>query len=216
MRKSLPDEDLLNRLEDIFLKCGYRKITLADLVSELKCSRRRLYHFAESKEALFLVVMKRFFERLQREGRRRADLEPDHGDKIRALLSAGLEAARRGAPDCGTDLLSSPEGIALLNQHKTVRIKDLAGILEGGTKAGVFRPVCPQLMAEIFVFAIMKAREPEFQAEAGVSFAKALEDLSLVMREGLRTDGPLDAVREKTFSRTLDLMVQSIADTPAG
>jgi AcrR family transcriptional regulator len=215
MRRSLPEEDVLNRLETIFLHDGYRDVTVADLTRALGCSRRRLYEFAPTKDGLFLFVMGRFFEKVRQEGRRRADSEPDHGDRIRGFLSAAIEEARRMSDLCVADFQATLEGKTLYERHLTLRVSDLKGILQAGADAGVFRPVNPHLIAETLLFAVMRAREPSFQQEAGITFADALNDLSLVMREGFRTDGPPSPEREKTLNRTLNLLVRSNVDMPA-
>jgi AcrR family transcriptional regulator len=97
--------ELLDQLEELFLREGFAQLTLDDIVSELRCSKMTLYTLAPSREQLILAVLRRFFE--QASGRISAHLGRYRSStrRIRAVLEATISELRQITPDCFKDVV---------------------------------------------------------------------------------------------------------------
>ena len=57
-------EDIIRSARELFLKMEYEDISLAVIAKEINITRPSLYHYFDSKEALFLELSKREYLRL--------------------------------------------------------------------------------------------------------------------------------------------------------
>jgi AcrR family transcriptional regulator len=175
----------LDKLERIFLAEGYTSLTVGALAKRLRCSRRRLYAIADTKEELFLCIVDRCFRRLREDARRAALAEADLEKRIRVYLEAGVSRADMLRPLFLQDIACTAEGRRLFDSHQRERQTGLRLIVEEGVTAGVFRDVHAHVVAEILFLAFRRVREPDFLRDAGMSFAEALSEVSRILRHGL-------------------------------
>jgi AcrR family transcriptional regulator len=185
VEKKLDDEALTTELEAIFLREGYRDVTLRELARRLNCSYRRIYAIAPSKEGLFLFVMSNFFSRLKMEGWRRASADQPLVERIGEYLRVGVEYAHRVSVVCSEDIEGLEAGRIIFDSHQKERIGGLQEMLNEGIRSGQFGGYHPQLVAEVMVLAAKRLREPSFLAKSGMSFSEALDELSRLLRFGL-------------------------------
>lgn len=183
------DEEFFSRLETYFLKHGYRNITVGDLAAQLQCSRRRLYSYADSKEALFFLVAERFFDNIQVAGRARARVEKNFEVKITAYLQAGVRGASRLSDAFQSDIALTERGRQLYDDHQKKRMDGLRSIIQQGIDCGVFREIHSVVIAEMMLTIVRRIRQPEFQKKAGVTYSEALTEISTVLRFGI-LNGP--------------------------
>lgn len=179
------DEDFLDRLEACFLAHGYRNITVGELATQLKCSRRRLYAYADSKEALFYLVLERFFERIQVQGRARARVEKKFEVKIAAYLQAGVQGAEKLSEYIQEDIVSTEKGQQIYDDHQKKRMDGLRSIIEQGIERGVFRDIHSLVVAEMMLAIVRRIRQPEFHKKTGVNYTEALTEAWAVLRFGI-------------------------------
>jgi AcrR family transcriptional regulator len=97
--------ELLDQLEELFLREGFAQSTLDDIVGKLRCSKMTLYTLAPSREQLILAVLRRFFE--QASGRINMQLARYRSSarRTRAVLEATIGELRRITPTCFDDVL---------------------------------------------------------------------------------------------------------------
>src|SRR5258708_1042267 len=117
--------ELLADLEELFLTEGYREVTLRDLAKRLGCSYRRLYDMAPNKEALFLLVMTAFFDRLKKEGWRAASADRPVAKRMEAYLRVGVNYAKQMSVTCQEDLDSTPAGRIVFDSLQEERVAGL-------------------------------------------------------------------------------------------
>ena len=185
MAKRSDDEQLLASLEAIFLAEGYREVTFRDLAKRLGCSFRRLYRLAPSKEGLFLLIMHNFFERLKKEGWRKAGSGKPVITRIEEYLRVGVDYARRISFTCSEDIASLDSIRMLFDAFQEERIAGLREILEEGRESGELEGYHSYLVAEVMILSAKRLREPDFLAKAGLSFSEAMEELSRLLRFGV-------------------------------
>jgi len=178
-------EALLDGLEEIFLKQGFREIGVGELAGRLRCSRRSLYALAPSKQELFLLVLDRFLHRIRRLGREQAFSRTDPGDRIEAFLEPGITETRLASEAFTADVASYAPARRLLDEHQRARMELLREIVEDGHSRGLLRGLHPYLVAEVMLAAVARARDPRFLQEAGLSMSEAFEECSQLLRHGL-------------------------------
>lgn len=184
-RPGIDDATLLNQIQDIFLARGYRAVTLTELARTLRCSRRRFYEIADSKQELFYRIAERFFADLRNQGWYAASKEPDIARKITAYLEQGTRAAERLSPAFVQDISSTRRGQAIFDSHQKQRIDGLRTLVEEGIENGVFRGVHAYLVADIMLYAVRRPRDESFRRATGLTMGEALREIYDLLRHGL-------------------------------
>lgn len=185
MTKGKCNAELMAALEEIFLSEGYREVTLRDLAKRLGCSYRRLYDMAPNKEALFLLAVTAFFDRLKKEGWRAASANRPLARRMEAYLRVGVDYAKRMSTTCQEDLDATPAGRIVFDSLQEERIAGLKEMLDEGKAAGEFSGYHSHLVAEVMIVAVKHIREPAFLSRAGLTLSEALDEHSRLMRAGL-------------------------------
>jgi AcrR family transcriptional regulator len=177
-------QELLDGLEEIFLKEGVRRVRVQDLAARLRCSRRTLYSIARTKEELFARVVERWLGRIQALGRE-AFLLPDPETRLREYLRAAVRESRPATAAFVEDMASQDATRSLLSEHQRVRAAGLREILEQGVETGAFRPVHSEFLAELILQALGSLRDPGFIRGFGLSLSDAFERFGQLVQHGL-------------------------------
>ena len=61
-------KELLADLEALFFASGFRTVTVDEIATRLKCSKRTLYEIAPSKQELFVLVIESWLDRIRHQG----------------------------------------------------------------------------------------------------------------------------------------------------
>lgn len=178
-------ERTLEGLEEIFLREGFRRVSIGELAARLRCSRRTLYELAASKEDLFLLALDRFFGRIRREGEEAARATDDVALRLEAYLEPGIREVARATNTLFEDISSFVPAQRMLDEHQRRRIEGLRQIVSEGTRKRVFRGLDPHLVAEVFTQAYRRVSQPDFLAGANLSMSEAYAELSRLLRHGL-------------------------------
>ncbi len=177
-------ERLLDALETIFLKEGFRDVTVAELANRLRCSRRSFYELAPTKEALFLRVLDRYLSNLRSQGRQGAiDAPPERA--FEPYLMPAIEAARKLSTTLMRDIRSFPAANALWEQHTRERMDGLRALVERCVQLGLFRGIDAYLVAEVMAASLRRLGEPTFLATSGMSYREAVSELYGLLLRGL-------------------------------
>lgn len=179
------EEEVLDGLERVFLARGLTDVTVASLAAELRCSRRLLYALAPTKDALFVRVIERFFARVRAEGDRAAARPGGLQRRMRAYLQPGIEGAMRLGDAFQADIANHAAGREVYDAHQRRRVIGLQALIQEGIDAGTLRGINPRIAAEMMLLIVRRVREPEFQRETGLSFARGLADAYALLRRGL-------------------------------
>jgi AcrR family transcriptional regulator len=182
-------EQLLDGLEAIFLKEGFRDVTVEELASRLRCSRQTLYRVAPSKPEIFLTVLDRFLSGIRAEGREAAYSRSDPMQRIEALLEPGITATVPASRRFTEDVDGYEPARLLLAEHQRVRMRLLREIVDDGISRGAFSGFHAHLVAEVMVAAVGRVSRPDFLAEAGLSMSEAFDECSRLIRLGLARTG---------------------------
>ena len=167
-------ERLLHRIEEIFLRDGFRRVTIAELAATLRCSRRAVYQIAESKEDLFVLVLDRVLGRIERSGHDAAAAEEDTGNKIAAFIQPGLTELRNATPAFFADIAAHPPAQRLLAQHQDTRERELCKLIERGVRRGECRRVHAEVAAQALLAAYRAITSPAFLSNVDISLTDAV------------------------------------------
>ncbi len=181
-------EEIRRQLEKIFLREGFRDLTIDRLAKRLKCSNRTLYDIAPSKEEMFLFVLNRLLERIRHLGWQGALEHTEPIRRIEAFLQPGVSETREAGADFVEDVRSYLPAKQMLAHHQEERMKFLEDIVSDGIQRGSFRNVHPYLVAEILLSAVTRIDELDFQSRSGLTFSEAFAELYEVILHGLVVD----------------------------
>jgi AcrR family transcriptional regulator len=186
-------EELLDALEARFLQVGLRAATIGGLASALRCSRRTLYEIAPSKEALFLLVMRRWLERVRQLGWQAALAHEAPQERIEAFLKPGVTETAKASAAFVADVHAFEPARALLESHQRERVRFLRDLIEDGIARGSFRPLHVHLVAETMLSTFARINDPAFLAEARLRFTEAFAGLYELLLHGLFVPGAGEA-----------------------
>ena len=178
-------ERALEALEDIFLREGFRRVSVGELATRLRCSRRTLYELAPAKEDLFVLVVDAFLRRIRDKGDAAAATAPDLPTRIERYLGPGITETERATSTFFADVAALPEARRLFESHQQRRMEGIRDLVAQGARRGIFRGIDPHLVAEVFSGAYRRVSQPDFLAASSLSMAEAYAELSHLLRHGL-------------------------------
>lgn len=188
MKQALNDETFMDQLIQLFRQEGFRHFTIGDMAARLHCSRRRLYAVAESKEALFRVVVERSLSDQLAQGERVTRDETDLAVAIAAYLEVGVRGSHGVNPLWVADVDADEDTRAVFDAYQRARASRIADLINEGVRQGVFTPCHGRVIAECMLQASMRLRQPDFLNEAGVTLEEAFAEFYRVTLNGLLVD----------------------------
>jgi AcrR family transcriptional regulator len=176
---------LLDELEKLFTSEGFRHLTVGDIAARTKCSRRTLYAISSSKEEIVLTVVDRYFNRMGKDAKQRADQVPYIGDKIEAYFSASVDRSGELSQLFLDDIESYLPTKQLYDRHQALAVGALEAMFRQAMEAGTMRQGSAPLMAEIVDAVIKRLRDAETLATVGATRADVLTAFGQLCRQGL-------------------------------
>ena len=165
---------MLHRIEEIFLRDGFRRVTVAELAATLRCSRRAVYQIADSKEDLFVLVLDRVLGRIEKRGRDAAIAVEGTGNKIAAFIQPGLTELTNATPVFFADIAAHPPAKRLLARHQDTRERELCKLIERGVRSGECRRVHAEVAAQALLAAYRAITSPVFLSNVDISLTDAV------------------------------------------
>ena len=151
-RKDLVLEQLLNKAAELFLYRGYANTRMQDIAESMQMSRSSLYHYFENQEEVLLaltegdvLVATDTLESLL------ADTSISWADKLRGWIEGNIREKLAGGvrfrlvDRIQNDLPAAYREIFRKQRRKVLEL--VASVIEGGVKAGEFRPTDPKITA---------------------------------------------------------------------
>ena len=166
-------------------------------VTRLRCSRRRLYGIAATKEEIFCSIVDRFFQAVldQSEDIIRKGLNPPAA--IERYLALGVTAASRIGVNFQKDVDESEVARAIFDRFQQRRTLMLAELVDEGVRLGFFIPCHGLLVSEIILGAAMRIRRPAFLGQAVLTLEEAFQEFYRLLLGGLLVDAANQDVRGK-------------------
>lgn len=188
MNKTLTDDEFLDTLMELMLAEGISNLTVGEIAARLRCSRRRLYGIAETKEEIFCAMVERFFLGMLEKGEALIRDKRDLPDAIAAYLDVGVQAGARISVGFLNDVENSKVARRSFDHYQQVRTLRLAELVDEGVRTGVFIPCHGLVVSEVILGAALRLRRPGFLAQAGLTIEEAFKEFYRLLLGGLLTD----------------------------
>lgn len=185
MKKNASDEQFLDKLTELFLKNGISKLTISDIASQLRCSRRRLYEIGSTKEDIFGNIVKRFFNIVLIESAELIANETNLKNAIVTYLEIGVRTGGRMSADFLDDLEKYDVTRKSFTDYQKIRTLSLAKMIDEGVSKSIFIKCHGLVVTEMMFGAAMRLRKPTFLKDAGLTIEEAFHEFYKVLLNGL-------------------------------
>jgi len=187
--------ELLDQLEELFLREGFAQLTLDDIVNELRCSKMTLYTLAPSREQLILAVLRRFF--VQASGRISNHLDRYRSStrRIRAVLEATIGELRRITPDCFNDMLGYSTTRELYEAFARSCAQQLLDVLTQTLGSGADNLATNRFVSEVVRVLFDEIVTRELEQTTGLNDREVLEHLFRLVQSTTNRSGGSSGAR---------------------
>ncbi len=185
MRTTRTNEEFLRELAELIKSEGVSSLGVGEIAARLRCSRRRLYEVAPTKEGLLLEVARKQFQEALADGFEAAAAHTDPALKLVAYLNGGLRSAETLGAAFLSDLQQSEEGRAMFDQYQLARSEGAREILDAGVRSRQFNAVNSDVVTEVLLGAAFRLRNPKFLQRSGLTVPQAFSQAYALVLEGL-------------------------------
>lgn len=190
MRQATTDIEFLEALTDLLRREGIRHLTVGELAARLRCSRRRLYGIAETKEGIFCAVVDHHFRTLLDEGEALIREHQDVTAAVAAYLDVGVRASARLGVQFVRDMEDCEQARASFDAYQQARALRMSELIDRGVHEGVFVPCHGLLVSESMLGAALRLRTTAFLERAGLNMEEAFKEFYRVLLGGLLVKAP--------------------------
>ncbi len=183
-------EGILDDLERIVLRDGFRQLTVQELARRLRCSRRTLYELGPSKNELVLLVVDRLLQRIGHQAMGKLRRLDDPVEKIHAYVYMASTALRPGTAAFSADVAASPAAHRVFREHYRFAVSVVAHLIQEGIDRGLLPAANPQLVAEVLYAGLERLADPGVLALTGLTNAAAMQQLFDLVVYGLARGAP--------------------------
>ena len=173
---------------ELFARYGFRKCTTEDIATSCNLTKAALYHYFDSKEAIFAAVIEVEGTALLRRLTEEVQSEPDPIAKVRKYAATRFDTIKALANLYGFTQVQRPlepvfeDALARFQEEELRLVK---GIFDSGIQAGVFRDMDTQQVARVLL-AGSKGVMLEFVLnEDAETVKKAIADMADIVCYGL-------------------------------
>ena len=182
-------DELLARIEEIFLTEGFTSVTVDDLTQRLRCSKATLYSVASTKEQLVIAATKHFFGAAAEQIEDAVANESDPRTRITTYLGGVASAMRRNSRAFYDDMVSYPPTAEIYGRNTAQAARRVHELIDDGVAAGLFRATDAAFAAQLVALAIDAVQSGILLERTGLSAADAFGELGDLLLHGLlRTD----------------------------
>lgn len=147
-------QQIVAKAGELFARFGFKKCTIEDIASACNLTKAALYHYFDSKEALFAAVIGEEAEALLRKLREVVDSERDPVAKVLKYSSTRFDTVKALANLYGVTQIPrplQPQFDEAIQRFQEDELHLLQGILDYGVVSGCFRPVNTYQVARVLL-----------------------------------------------------------------
>lgn len=171
-----------------FFLHGFRRVSMDDLASELRMSKKTLYGCFSSKSLLVEAVLKDKFHEVEKDlGRLAAEDSSDMEGAIHRFLHRVQRHTSEIHPSFVRDLGRESPDLFRIVEHRRRRLirRHVAALFNKGRKAGLIRKdISVVLLIEILLGAVEAIMIPSRVTELGLTLEKGYSTIIRVVLEG--------------------------------
>ncbi|PJB00445.1 MAG: hypothetical protein CO128_00575 [Ignavibacteriales bacterium CG_4_9_14_3_um_filter_30_11] len=183
---------ILNSADELFLKYGFKKVTMDEIAQEMGISKKTIYKFFSSKKNLVLSIIdlkkqevNNYLTNLMK------DTELDFISKLKRLMNfIGTVTVRLTSPIAKDIQKNFPEVWNDLMEHrKQNTLKVFTALINEGIKENVFRDdIDEQLVVLIYVNTMQQMLNPETLIKIPFTAPQVFDAAITIMFEGIMTE----------------------------
>jgi AcrR family transcriptional regulator len=177
--------ELLDELEEKFLRESLTELTMAEIASLVGCSLRTLYGIAPSKDELLLTVVDRRLRRIGRAAIQTLDDSMRPLDALRVYLQAANEAVAPETLALSTNLSHVTGGGRLVGSHEAYLIAVTQSLLDRAVSEGQIQPVDTAALAHVLGGLGREFARPEVAELVQTSPKETADSITEVILHGL-------------------------------
>jgi AcrR family transcriptional regulator len=178
-------EQLLDELEETFLAEGFHHLSIAELATRLRTSRRTFYELAPSRDELVLVVLDRIFQRMGRQAHDALAEIDDPLDRVEAYLSTALPELRRMTARFNADLDRQPAARRLYADHVRYGVAVVGDLVQEAIEIGRAHNFDPYFVSQMLNAMIDRVHAPEYRIASQLSLDESLREIVRFFRAAL-------------------------------
>jgi len=179
-------QELLDRIEEIFLAEGFLHTRVGTLADRLHCSRSTLYKLAPSKTELYVLILDRWLNKATDqvlEATRDLDT-PIQKIETAANLTAELQS--QVSPEFWRDARSFGPTAERFSEGQARGIRRIRSYLDEGVESGFFHPANTAFVAYVIWLGVNAARDPDLTRRLGLDQEAATRELGALVLRGMR------------------------------
>ena len=185
MNTNRSNDDFFQQLSLLVMAQGISHLSVAQIAARLRCSRRRLYEVAKSKDGLLVEVAEGAFEIALRKSMEVSERGGSAAQRITDYMGIGIELSFAISEPFHRDLENIPAGRAALDHFQAARAKGLRDLIEDGIRRKELGRINSLVAAELMFAAAVRIRRPEFLDSAGITMAEAYDAASHIILNGM-------------------------------
>jgi AcrR family transcriptional regulator len=194
-------EQLLDELEEIFLAEGFHHLSIAELATRLRTSRRTFYELAPSRDELVLVVLDRILHRAGRQAHDQLDGIEDPLDRIEVFLAGTLPELRRMSVRFSEDLQRQPSAQRLYTDHLRYATGLVEQMVQEAIDVGRARAFDPYFVSQALDAIAERINEPDYRRASGMSVEETGQEVLRFFRAALEIPGTSNGPKPRPTRR---------------
>lgn len=177
---------------DKFFQFGFTRVTVDEIAQDLGVSKKTLYKYFPSKEALLREIMKQTTHEIEAKiDTILKDRNSDFVEKLRGIWAFLASRLSKIGPPFQQDLQRhAPEVWKEVDQRRNQIIRQRFGKLfqKGVQSKAIRRDIDAELLVLIYLTLVQRIVNPETLSQLPLSMSQAFETIISVMFEGILTD----------------------------
>jgi AcrR family transcriptional regulator len=161
-RLSPRKEEILDALEAIVLREGFRALRVTDVAAQLNASYATLYSIAPTKEELVLLVVDRWYARAVRHGQQALAGVEGPVARLETWVGFGVAGTQATSEQFWADIATHAGLNQLIDAYSHYYVLVLEALLNEGVEAGVFRPINTHAVAIYWEAAAASLRDTNY------------------------------------------------------
>lgn len=177
-------EAVLSSLIDLFLRGGFRSLSIEDMARWAHCSKRMIYTLGESKEQVILAVIRGFFRRAAEWIAEKLPRDPDPIRQIGNYLRLISEVLAPASHQFFVDLDAFPPAREIYQQNTRLAAEQVQQLVRQAL--GERSRVDPEFIGAVVGIVMNAIQRKEVEEATGLEDAKAYHALSALVVAGVR------------------------------
>lgn len=185
--------ELFDALVDLLLAEGFAGLTLDDLASRLRCSKRTLYGLAGSKEQLVRAAVVHFFRHATERVEAAVAAADGPAEQVGAYFKAVADELAPASPAFFDDVAGFPPAAEVYERNTRAAARRVQQLVDAGVAAGAFRAVHAGFVGDAVSTLMVRIQQRGTAEATSLSDAEAyahLRDLLLHALVPHRTSEP--------------------------